>query len=210
MEETLDKLIIDSKQELEELNKVLIETATGIIKAGNYTAHNLDFYVLSIINRTIALNKAFVLLLESENSLTAVSIVRLQLDNAIRLHATKVVENGEDFLNHFLESKPINTYKVQGQKLTDNFLVTELNKDVPGSLDLYNFLCDYVHFSHKHFDATKEKPVNEQALLRVAVGNFEVLNDSQKVTFYQNMASISTTIIKVGSEWITVKNSVIK
>ena len=210
MEETLDKLLLDNKQELEDLNKVLIEIATGIIKAGNFTAHNLDFYILSIINRTIALNKAFVLLLENENSLTAISIVRLQLDNAIRLYATKVVENGEDFLSHFLEGKPINKYKVNDQKLTDNFLVTELNKEVPGSRDLYNYLCDYVHFSHKHFDATKEKPINEHALFRVAIGNFEVLDDSQKVTFYENMVSISTTIIRIGSEWVAVKSSVLK
>jgi hypothetical protein len=193
------------KSKLDSINKRLIGISSQIMQAGNSTAHKLDFYFLSNINRAIALNKGFDLLIENQNSLTAVSLVRLQLDNVIRLFATKVIENGDDFLEYFFAEKSINNYKVNGQKLTDKFLVTKLNEENPGSLDLYNYLCDYVHFSYKHFNATKENSENENALFRMVVGDFEILAEHQKKIFYENMISMSKTIIKLSIEWITVK-----
>ncbi len=198
---------MNNKEKLKEQNKFLLKIAENIIKAGNYSAYNLDFYILSIINRTISLNKAFILLLENQNSLTAISIVRLQLDNAIRLNAIKVVKNVDDFLEHFFEGKPINKYKINNQRLTDKFLVTQLNKDVPGANDLYDYLCDFIHFSDKYFEATKTNPKKKEAMFRVVVGESNVLNEKEKTAFYENIINISNTIIRVANEWIKSKNS---
>ena len=126
------------KWKLEEANKFLLNVAEAIIRSGNFSAHTLDFYILSNINRAISLNKAFILLLENENSLTGISIVRLQLDNALRLNAIRVAEDKDDFLNHFFEGKPINKYKQNKEKFTDSYLAFKLNEEVPGTLDLYN------------------------------------------------------------------------
>jgi hypothetical protein len=194
-----------TKSDLETINRSLIEIATNIMNAGNSAAHNFDFYVLSIINRAIALNKGYLLLLENENSLTAISIVRLQLDNALRLFATTIVEDGNNFLEHFFDGKPINEYRVGKSRLTDKFLATELDKERPGALDLYNYLCGYVHFSNKHFDATKDQPKSENALFRMVVGDFDVLNNEQKILFNENMFSISTTIIRLSRDWVIAK-----
>lgn len=71
------------------------------MKAGNSSVKKNDFYILSIINRAISLNKAFILLIENKNSLTAVSILRMQLDNLLRLNAINIVDNIDDFLEHF-------------------------------------------------------------------------------------------------------------
>lgn len=201
---------MNSKKEqnkLEELNKFLLETSAEIIRAGNYSFHNFDLYILSIINRTISLNKAFILLIENENSLTAISIVRLQLDNALRLYATEVVDNLEDFLNFFFEGNPINKYKVNKQPLNDKFLATELDKKVPGALELYEYLCDFIHFSDKHFEATKTNPLNEKALFRIVVGDSNVLNEEEKKAFYERITSISNSIVKTSREWVNTKKA---
>ncbi len=197
---------MNNKKKLKEQNKFLLKLAENIIKSGDYTAHNLDFYTLSVINRAISLNKAFILLLKNKNSLTAISIVRLQLDNAIRLNAIKVVENGNDFLEHFFDGKPINKYKIGKQWLTDKFLVTELDKDAPGALDLYNYLCDFIHFSHKHFQATKTEPKKKEAMFRVVVGESNVLTKKQEVDLFENIINITNTIARICSEWIYSKN----
>ena len=202
--------ITDLKEELESYNLLLIDISSQIMKAGNSTVHKLDFYFLSIINRTISLNKAFSLLLENNNSLTGIFIARLQLDNLIRLYATKVVDDGLDFLEHFFDEKPINTYKVKNQKLTDKFLVTELDKENPGCLNLYNYLCDFVHFSYRHFDATKDNSENENAIFKIVVGDFEILNDNQRITLYENMCSISHVILKLSKELNITKNTLLK
>ncbi|MCD8448032.1 hypothetical protein [Tenacibaculum finnmarkense] len=197
---------MNNKKKLKEQNKFLLKIAENIIRAGNNSAYKLDFYILSIINRAISLNKAFILLLKDKNSLTAISIVRLQLDNAIRLNAINVVENKDDFLEYFLDGKPINKYKIGKQPLTDKFLVTELNKDVPGALDLYDYLCEFIHFSDRHFQATKTKPKNKDAMFRIVIGESNVLNKKEENDFYENIISISNTIIRIGKEWIDSKN----
>ncbi|WP_349664782.1 hypothetical protein IZU89_07625 [Cellulophaga lytica] len=197
---------MNNKKKLKEQNKFLIKTAENIMKAGDYTAYNMDYYMLSVINRAISLNKAFILLLDKKNSLTAISIVRLQLDNAIRLNATKLVENGNDFLEYFFDGKPINKYKIGKQQLTDKFLVTELDKEVPGAIDLYEYLNGFVHFSDKHFQATKGEPKNKVATFRLTVGDFNVLTKEQEIAFYENIINISNTIIRICGEWIYSKN----
>lgn len=199
---------MNNKKKLKEQNKFLLKIAESIVRAGNHSAYNLDFYILSIINRAISLNKAFILLLENKNSLTAISIVRLQLDNAIRLNAINVVENGDDFLKHFFDGKPINKYKLGKQILTDKFLVTELDKDVPGALDLYNYLCDFIHFSDRYFQVTKTNPKKKEAMFGVIIGESNVFNENEKIAFYENIISISNTIIRIGKEWINSKNKI--
>ena len=194
------------QNKLEELNSFLLDTTAEIIKAGNYSFHNFDLYILSIINRTISLNKAFILLIENENSLTAISIVRLQLDNVLRLYATQIVDNLEDFLTHFFDGNPINKYKINKEQLTDKFLATELNKKVPGALELYEYLCYFIHFSDKHFEVTKTKSLNKKALFRIVVGDSDVLNEKEKKAFYQRITSVSNTVVKISREWLNTKN----
>ncbi|WP_298529442.1 hypothetical protein [uncultured Christiangramia sp.] len=66
-----------NKKSLGKKNKELLKIAENIMKAGNSSVQKKDFYILSIINRTISLNKAFILLVENKNSLSAVSILRM-------------------------------------------------------------------------------------------------------------------------------------
>ncbi|MEH6706193.1 MAG: hypothetical protein V7691_15470 [Galbibacter orientalis] len=200
---------MNNRKKLKEQNKFLLKIAESIIRAGNSSAYSLDFFILSIINRAISLNKAFILLLKNKNSLTAISIVRLQLDNAIRLNSINVVDNKDDFLEHFFEGKPINKYKIGKQPLSDKFLVKELDKDTPGALDLYNYLCDFIHFSDKYFQATKTSPKKEEAIFRIIIGEFNVLNENEKNAFYENMISISKTFIRISKDWIDSKNSML-
>lgn len=195
-----------NRDKLDEINKHLLKRAAEIIRADNYNAHNEDFYILSTINRAISLNKAFLVLLKNKNSLTAISIVRLQLDNVLRLNAIKIVNDREDFLNHFFDEKPINSYKNGNEKFTDKFLATQLDKENPGTLDLYNFLCNFVHFSNMHFEVTKTESKNKDAIFRVVVGNSDIISLKEKDMYKDNMINISKTILKIGKEWANTKN----
>ncbi|WPY97611.1 hypothetical protein [Christiangramia sp. OXR-203] len=196
-----------NKKSLGKKNKELLKIAENIMKAGNSSVQKKDFYILSIINRTISLNKAFILLVENKNSLSAVSILRMQLDNLLRLNAINIVDNIDDFLKHFYDGKPINTFKIKKQRFTDKFLATELDKKVPQTLDLYNYLCDYIHFSDKHFDATKTFSKNEKALFRIVIGESDIFNKGQITTFYENIIYISNSIEMIGQEWINSKEN---
>lgn len=196
-----------NKNILEDHNARFLKLSEEIFKAGNNTAHRLDLYILSIINRTISLNKAFILLLDNENSFTAISIVRLQLDNALRLNAVNTAEDPNHFLDYFFAEKPINKYKQGKDTFTDNFLASKLDEDVPGAIDLYKYLCDFVHFSGKHFNMTQSKPLSENGLFRMTIGNSDVLKEEEKLEFYDRMIKISNSIARISHNWVEVKNS---
>jgi hypothetical protein len=196
---------VDHTKHLKQINKLLLQLSADIMKAGNSTAYDFDFYILSTINRTISLNKAFSTLIKDKNSLTAISIVRLQLDNAIRLHAAKVASNPQDFLDHFFDEKPINQYKDGKQNFSDKFLVTKLDEEVPGALALYEHLCNFIHFSNSHFQAAKTKSTNPSAMFTFVVGESDVLNENEKNEYYDRMIRISNTIAKKGTEWVLQK-----
>ncbi|MCK0135688.1 MULTISPECIES: hypothetical protein [Arenibacter] len=203
------RLTINKKDKLDKINKCFLNMAEGIIKAGDSKVYELDFYILSILNRAISLNKAFTHLLRDRNSLTAISLVRMQLDNALRLNAIKIVQNRDDFLSHFFQGKGINSYKEGKEKFSDKFLASKLNKDVPGTLDLYEYLCKFVHFSENHFEATKSAPLNQKANFRIVVGDSDILNKDEKNAFYERMTGISNTIIRISKEWINTKSSMV-
>lgn len=194
------------KGELDTCNSWLLKISAEIIKADDYNAHREDFYILSVINRAISLNKAFLVLMKEKNSLTAISIVRLQLDNVLRLNAIKIAADREDFLLYFFEGKPINKYKNDKDRFTDHFLAAQLDKENPGTLDLYNYLCNFVHFSDRHFEVTKASPKNSEAMFRVVVGNSNVLDKEEENIYKSNMANISKTILKISKEWVNTKS----
>ncbi|WP_298529439.1 hypothetical protein [uncultured Christiangramia sp.] len=82
-----------------------------------------------------------------------------------------------------------------------------MDKKVPQTLDLYNYLCDYIHFSDKHFDATKTDSKNEKALFRIVIGESDIFNKGQITTFYENIIYISNSIEMIGQEWINSKEN---
>src|SRR5690606_4058412 len=47
----------------------------------------INHYIMSIANRAISLNRGFVTLAQSNNYQAAVSLMRLQIDNCLRLYA---------------------------------------------------------------------------------------------------------------------------
>ncbi|GAB3414890.1 hypothetical protein [Niabella aquatica] len=195
---------------LSELESVMLDCAKELLNAGNSFAHKLDFLALSVLNRAIALNKGFLLLFEYSNYLTAFSLMRLQLDNALRFFATVLVEDGVDFLDHFLGGNRIDKYKVGKNKLTDAFLAQELDKLYPGTYDLYKYLSTYIHLSNTHFEKTKSESDNESALFRVTVGEFDSYTIQEKIDYIENMLSISIIIIQLVNNWIQDKDLFVK
>lgn len=82
--------IDDKFSRLEDLrNKCLYEISQiydyELIK--NNGISHIAHYAASIVNRSISLNKSFKLLFDNKIYTTAISLIRLQIDNCLRLYA---------------------------------------------------------------------------------------------------------------------------
>lgn len=127
MKETTSEYLDNILNELSNFQKQFIESSKRFIEAGNKKLFLLDFFASAVNNRAISLTNAYVTLAKDNNYLAAISLIRLQLDNALRFFASTLVTDSNDFVMQFLDGKEIKDYTdVNGEKLSDNFLAKQL------------------------------------------------------------------------------------
>jgi len=119
--------------------------------AYNGAVYGLDMYAYGAIKRSIANCSAFRLLLNNRNIISAASILRLQLDNALRFYASFIVSKPHDFAMAVLGGTPVRDLKDRnGKKMRDQYLVDCLSKEYPWIPRVYKETSGYIHFSKKH------------------------------------------------------------
>lgn len=134
-----------------------------------YPIITIDFFTHSIINSACNIDDAFNKMLQDENYLCAIPLIRMQLDNALMTWAFLICSNEQKFFNTLLGGKEINqlkvdwnvlsqfeitkerlsemgiAYKPKEQLLTNRFLYETLNLVFEGTAELYKKSCTYVH-----------------------------------------------------------------
>jgi len=195
--------------QLDSLQQEFLDCTHRIMKAGKSNIHKLDFFALSIINRAISLNKGFKTLMETQNTLSAVGLLRLQLDNLIRYNAIIVCENPFEFMEHILANKSIHEYRENNKAFTDNFLAKKLDERFPNSLKLYKHLCNYIHYGYTHVDyifREKECPT-ENSSYSVVVGDNDKFSLKDKIDYTENLINISSNLIALMNRWAKEKDT---
>lgn len=184
-----------------QLNKKLNILATEIFKTetDKKLISKPSIFIFSAINRAIALNKGYILLCKEENYVTAINLLRLQADNCMRVYAVSLVENRAKFFDEVLEGKHIgNMRDAEGNKMTDEFLSTELDKIFKGFRSLYKNTSGFIHFSHEHLKLnrkiTKKENILTNNLLINGGHHFEI---THKVDFSYNLYLTGTELYRL-------------
>jgi hypothetical protein len=202
MKPTDEKKLEGLLTEIENFHSQFIESSQRIMEAGNSKLFALDFLALSVNNRAISLLNGYVALVKSKNYLTAVSLIRLQLDNALRFFASTLVENSNNFAMHFIDGKAIKNYEdINGKKLSDNYLAKKLDVHFKGTQKLYNDTCGYIHLSDKHFFPTVSKDKMENLKFRIQIGSSENFSIDDKIDFSKTMLEVSKLVLIVVEQW---------
>jgi len=197
-EEQLNELL----SEISDFENEFIKSSGRIMKAGNSKLFVLDFLALSINNRAISLIKGFVTMAKDDNYLTAVSLVRLQLDNALRFFASTLVENSNDFAEHFIDGKAIRDYSdINGKKLTDNYLAKKLEEYFPGVKEIYDKTCGYIHFSDRHFFPTITREKRKDRSIQMNIGGSGNFTLYEKLDFTNTMLEVCKLVLIVVEQW---------
>ncbi len=137
---------------LSELRQKHIDLGKSMLTADNGKFYPVDMFCNTILNRSISLLKGFISQIKEKNFISAAPILRLQLDNLLRLSAVWQVENPHDFASDIMGGKQVNEIKNrEGEKMYDKLLARNLEKDFPWVISVYENTSGYVHFSHKHF-----------------------------------------------------------
>jgi hypothetical protein len=128
-----------------------------VIKAGE-DMYVTDFLLLGILKRTLAYADGFRCHIERRNFICAGTLLRSQLDTALRANAIFLVENPEKFASDVLSGAAINKMKDRdGRQMRDAYLAERLAETRPWVLKTYNELAEIGHFSRKHIFASIAK-----------------------------------------------------
>jgi hypothetical protein len=151
--------ILNSLDKLEKRRNKLLKLGTEMLSAYGGALYPVDLLALGAIKRSISTAAAFRLLIESFNMVCARSLLRMQIDTALRFFAVFLVKEPHDFAIQVLNGQQINQLKDQdGKKMTDAYLVSKLAHDYPWLRDVYKNLSGYVHFSNHHLFAPVTLP----------------------------------------------------
>lgn len=202
MQSKSEKYLEQILEEIFKFKEEFLNSSQRIMQAGNNKLFTLDFLALSVNNRAISLANGYHTLVKDKNYLTAISLIRLQLDNALRFFASTLVEDSSDFAVHFIDGKPIREYiDINGKKLTDSYLAKELEKYFKGTQKLYNETCGFIHLSDRHFVPTLTKGKIKDREIEIQIGSSENFSLEDKINFSKTMLEVSKLVIIVVEQW---------
>jgi hypothetical protein len=198
-QENLKSLLLS----LDRFEDEFIRSAERILNAGGGKMYTLDLLSTAVSNRALQLSRGFSSLAKDENYISAIPLIRLQLDNALRFFAFTLVPDYNDLFSYYLEGKPINKYKdAKKQQLSDNYLATALDKHFPGTLNLYRETSGYIHLSERHFlAATGIKDKQKRSIQTVVGPRSNNFSEDDKIGFISTMIEVSKLVIIVLEQW---------
>jgi hypothetical protein len=128
-----------------------------MLRAHDSALYPLDLLAMGALNRSAALCAGFRTLIEQRNFVCAASILRLQLDNALRFYAAFLVDEPHAFASAILEGTPVRKLKDRsGILMRDAHLVDCLSKEYSWVVRVYETTSGYIHLSEQHiFQAAK-------------------------------------------------------
>lgn len=189
---------------LDKSTSEFIDSSYRIMKAGNSKMFSLDLLACAVNNRAFSLAKGFVTLVKKDNYLAAIPLIRLQLDNGLRFFAATLVENSNDFFDHYISGKAIKDYKdINGKNLSDYYLTKQLEKHFKGVRKLYNDTSGYIHLSDTHLFATTStmKSNIKERKIQIRIGNFDIFSIESKIDFLKTMIEISEIVLIIIEHW---------
>lgn len=159
-DERYDELMSELDRADEEIKFLFLQMAN---KGFDY-----DFFMaIGIARRSCSLTSGFKSMLKDRNSLCALALVRMQLDNSLRLYAGFFSKDRIKFSKDVLNGKIISKMKADdNQPMTDNYLARMVSRVNPWVINVYKKTNGYIHFSEEHI---------KEALRHRGGENFELI-----------------------------------
>jgi hypothetical protein len=171
----MDSQVLEAVINLRGYKERHTEVFSSVLQANEGKIYALDLFAAGTLNRSVSLLRGFCDLIESENYLCAVPLLRLQVDNCLRFFAPSLASDPNGFAIAVLEGKHIrNMNDHKGHKMTDKYLCDQLAITVPWITAMYDKASAYVHLSDQHL-LSAIRAGEEEGLLEMKVGDVDAM-----------------------------------
>lgn len=177
-----------------------------MMQADHGALYTNDLMLCAVGNRALSLVDGFLTLAENDNYLCALPLIRLQLDNSLRSFAVSFVKDCNDFFAHFIDGKPIKDYtSTDGRKLSDSYLVKQMDLKIPGIKKIYKETSSFIHLSDQHlWIIQRNRHHSNDRPFTIGPGTY--FTDEEKKRFITVMLSVSQIVKQIIDDWCVIKN----
>lgn len=116
---------------------------------------SFDKLIVSALMRSGYLTEAYFELVSNFNYMASLHIIRLNLDNILRVYAGFISEDPDDFANNFISGRSVRDLKDKnGERMFDSYLAKEISKrkGLEWIHKFYKDMSGFIHFSDKHYE----------------------------------------------------------
>lgn len=200
---------------LEELIDLQVKKGAELLQAYEGKLYPLDFLAAAVLNRSIELIKGFSLLVKEDNYLVAASLVRLQIDNLLRLSAVWLVSDTQDFAKKVMAGTPIRKLKDRnGERMRDSYLLQRIGEKNDWIRSVYEETSGFIHLSDKHILSLFNRMGKDRNVVKgrldfemVIGGTGENIPDSLKIEMVQAYSEITKGILTLIQDLIVAKQT---
>lgn len=171
----LPKELYDSIEKLYSCEKKLINHYITIAdKNGNL--YDRDLIIAIIYNKSVNIIDCICDACARYNISSQIALMRIFVDSCITVYRAAQI-GASKFLQHIFNHDKLNELKINGTKLSDNYVKKQISKDFLQFDDLYNWACKGVHFSEIALMSTLRPESDRSLVAKIAVGNKERVKD---------------------------------
>jgi len=193
---------------LSEANKYHLELGKKMSEAYEGSIYHMDLLAAAVLNRSLYLIEGISRLVLDRNYISAVPLLRLQLDNALRFHAAWLVDEPHQFAADVMAGKQIRKMKdSQGNCMTDAHLVSKLSKEYDWVEKVYKKGSSYIHLSDSHiFNAVYQTEHKREIIVQIGRGKIPV-TDEMLLDLIGAFMETTKLVLKYVNSWIYTKNN---
>lgn len=164
----------------------------------NQGISHIAHYTASIVSRSNSIIKSFELLFYNKLYSTAISLIRLQIDNCLRLYAMTLC-NPEYFLDEITKGNSVRKLNDRdGKKMTDAYLIRKIDEFLPSFESLYQETSGFIHFSFEHLKSNNK--ITQKGLdlhIETLIGGEFELDNVKKVKYLDDMINASFNLYRL-------------
>lgn len=153
------------------------ETKTLAVKIIGKNLLKEDLCLCAILDRNIRLNNGFIPMVEARNLTCAGALLRLQMDNCLRLFAFFTANDRSEAVDCIINGGVFDRLKDKdGKQMKDGYLKKKLSQYDPCFSDVYNQASGFIHFSSKAFYQSVHPKENYEIMFQVGGEQPEKIN----------------------------------
>jgi len=180
-------------------------TGRALFEACHGDLFPMDALAMTVLDRSLSLVQGFTLLVRNGGYTPAAGLVRMQLDNVIRLHGITSQPDPHDVASRVIAGKRLDQLRgVDGKRMRDANLRALLSKANPWVDHVYSVSSGYVHLSDQHVRHFMQRSaINAAGSRDVAIGTTDdYLRDEQRIDLVNAFCGVTRNVLKVVSRWV--------